>query len=110
MEPNLDKIEYRVVLVDPGSRRILVQTERLAFRLVRVSIPARARVARQLRTGLLLQWGIEVVILDFLSAGDASTPCVVAELLTTNDSVHFRAVTAFDISNDGLSDQERLYL
>jgi hypothetical protein len=110
MEPNLDEIEYRVVLVDPGSRRILVQTERLAFRLVRVSIPTGTRIARQLRTGLLRRWGIAVVILDFLSVGDASTPCVIAELLTTNNPVHFPAVSAVDISNDELSDRERMHL
>jgi hypothetical protein len=110
MEPNLGEIEYRVVLVDPGSRRILVQTERLAFRLVRVSIPAGTRVARQLRRELLRRWGIGVVVLDFLSLSDAGTPCVVAELLTIHDPVHFPAVSAFDVSNDDLSDQERAHL
>jgi hypothetical protein len=110
MELNLDEIEYRVVPVDPGSRRILVHEEGPAFQLLRVSIPAGTRVARQLRTEMLRQWGIDVVVLDYLSVSEGSTPCVVAELLTTNNPVHFPAVCAAEISNDELSDQERMHL
>jgi hypothetical protein len=110
MELNLDEIEYRVVLVDPRSRRILVRKEGHAFQLLRVSIPAGTRVARQLRTELLQQWAIGVVILDFLLVSDGTTPCVVAELVTSNDPVHFPAVRAVDISSDELSDQERMHL
>ena len=110
MELNLDEIEYRVVLVDPRSRRILVRKEGHAFQLLRVSILAGTRVARQLRTELQRQWGIGVVILDFLSVSDGSTPCVVAEILTTNNPVHFPAVRVVEISNDELSDQERIHL
>jgi hypothetical protein len=110
MELNLDEIEYRVVLVDPRSRRILVHTEGPAFRLPRVSIPAGTRVARQLRKELLRQWGIEVVILDFLLVSGGSIPSVVAEILTTNTPIHFPAVHTAEISNDELSDQERVHL
>jgi hypothetical protein len=110
MEPNLDEIEYRVVLVDPGSRRILVHKEGRAFQLLRVSIPAGTRVARQLRMELLRQWGIGVVILDFLSVRDGGTPCVIAELVTTNNPVHFPAVRAVEISNNELSEQEHTHL
>ena len=110
MEPNLDEIEYRVVLVDPGSRRILVHTEGLAARLLRVSIPTGARVARQLRMKLLRQWGIETVILDILFASEGGTACVIAELLAANSPFHFPAMRAIEISNDELSEQERTHL
>jgi hypothetical protein len=110
MEPNLDEIEYRVVLVDPGSRKILVHTEGPAFHLLRMSILAGTRVARQLRTELLRQWGIGVVILDFLSVSEGSTPCVVAELLTSNNPVHFPAMHETEISDNELSEQERTHL
>jgi hypothetical protein len=110
MEANLDVIEYRVVLIDPASRRVLVLTEGPVFRLLRVSIPARARVARQLQRELLRKWGIGLVILDFLSIGEDDTPCVVAELLTTGPSAHFLTASADQIPNNELSDQERMYL
>jgi hypothetical protein len=47
MEVNVDEIEYRVVLVDPGSRRIVVHKEVRAFRPLRPSIPAGIRVLRK---------------------------------------------------------------
>jgi hypothetical protein len=110
MELNLDEIEYRVVPVDPESRRILVHKKGTASQLLRVSIPVGTRAARRLRTEMLRQWGMGVVVLDYLSVTEGGTPCVVVELLTTSNPVHFPAVRAAEISNDELSDQERMHL
>jgi hypothetical protein len=110
MEPNLDVVEYRVVLVDPASRRVKVHAEGSVFHVLRVSIPVGTRAARELRTELLRKWGIRVVILDFLSIGDGNAPCVVAELLTTNTPVHFPAARVDEIPDGELSEQEREHL
>jgi aminoglycoside phosphotransferase len=110
MEANLEVVEYRVVLIDPGSRKVLGHTEGSVFHLLRVSIPARTRVARQLRVELLRRWGIGVVVLDLLSFGEDDTPCAVAELLKTNPPVHFPAVRVDEIPDDELSELERTQL
>jgi hypothetical protein len=110
MEANPDVVEYRVVLVDPASRRVLGQAGGSTFRVLRVSIPVRARVARHLGTEMLRKWGIRVVILDFLSTGEDGDPCVVAELLTTISPLHFSAASADEVPNDELSDHERMHL
>jgi hypothetical protein len=110
MEANLNVVEYRVVLIDPVSRSVLGHTEGSVFRLLRVSIPTGARVARQLRAELLRKWGVGAVILEFLSTIEGSTPCVVAELLKTDTRIHFSAASVDDISDAELSDPERTKL
>jgi Phosphotransferase enzyme family len=107
MEANLNVVEYRVVLIDPGSRKVLGHTDGSVFRLLRVCIPSGARAARQLRAELLRKWGIGAVILEFLSANEGSRPCVVVELLKTDTRIQFSAASVDDISDADLSEPER---
>lgn len=109
-ELNLDTVEYRVVLVDPISRGVLARDEEKSARVLRVSIPLRARAVRQVRTELQRSWGIAAVILDFLSAGNNVSPCVVAELLATSIPAGFRVVSAGEIASGELAEQERTHL
>ena len=110
MEANLNVVEYRVVLIDPATRKILGQAEGSVFHVLRVSIPVGARVARQVRAELLRKWSIGAVILDFLSLGEGSTSCVVAELVKTDTSVHFSAASPDEIPDTDLSEPERTNL
>ncbi len=109
-EPNLETIEYRVVLVDPVSRRVLARGEDGSFSVLRVSIPPRTRAVRQVRTELQRLWGIAVVILDFLSSGNGNSPSVVAELLMTYVPPGFCVVHAEEIASEQLAEQERAQL
>jgi hypothetical protein len=109
-EPNLDNVEYRVVLIDPISRGVLARDEDRSVRVPRVSIPPRSRAVRQVQTELQRSWGIAVVILDFLSAGHNVSPCVVAELLATSIPTGFRVVPAGEIASEELAEQERTQL
>jgi len=97
MEANLDVVEYRIILIDPASRKILGYKEDSKFRILRVSIPIATRIARQLRAELLRKWGIGAAILDFPSINEGSTPCAVAELLKTDIPVHFSAARPDEI-------------
>ena len=110
IEADCDVVEYRVVLIDPESRRFLGHTEGSVFRLLRVSIPIRTRVARQMRAELLRKWGIGAAILDFLPITEHSTPCVVAELLKTDTPVHLSSARADEIPDADLSKTERTNL
>jgi hypothetical protein len=106
----LDTVEYRVVLVDPVSRRVLASEENGLFRVPRISIPRGTRVARQIQTELKRSWCMAIVMLDFLSAANGNSPCVVAEILMTSIPNGFRAMSAEQIANDELSDEERIRL
>jgi Phosphotransferase enzyme family len=109
-EANLDTVEYRVVLVDPVSRGVLAREEDGSFCVLRVSIPPRTRAVRQVRAKLERSWGIAVVILDFLSAGHNTSPCVVAELLMPSIPTGFRVVSAGEIASEELAEPERTHL
>ncbi|HEY1500926.1 MAG TPA: phosphotransferase [Acidobacteriaceae bacterium] len=109
-ELDLDTVDYRVVLVDPVSQGVLTRDEDRSFRVLRVSIPTRTRAVRQVRTELQRSWGIAVVILDFLSAGHSTSPCVVAELLTASIPAGFRVVSAGELASEELTEQERTHL
>ena len=110
MEANLDVVEYRIILIDPASRKILGYKEDSKFRILRVSIPIATRIARQLRAELLRKWGIGAAILDFPSINEGSTPCAVAELLKTDIPVHFSAARPDEIPDADLSEPERTNL
>jgi hypothetical protein len=110
MESNLDVVEYRVILIDPTSRRVLGHTEGSVFHLLRVSIPAGSRIARRLRVEMLRKWGIDVVVLDLLPNGEGNTSCAVAELLKTDTPIRFSAARADEIPDDELAEPERTQL
>jgi hypothetical protein len=107
MEANLDVVEYRVVLIDPASRKVLGHMEGPVFRLLRVAIPVGTRVTRELRAGLLRKWGIDAVILDFPPIREGGTLCVVAELRKCDTPVHLSAANADEIPDAELSGSER---
>jgi hypothetical protein len=110
MESNLDIVEYRVILIDPTSRRVLGHTEGSVFHLLRVSIPTGSRIARRLRVEMLRKWGIDVVVLDLLPNGEGNTSCAVAELLKTDTPIRFSAARADEIPDNELTEPERTQL
>jgi Phosphotransferase enzyme family len=110
MESNLDVVEYRVILIDPTSRRVLGHTEGSVFHLLRVSIPAGSRIVRRLRAEMLRKWGIGVVVLDLLPNGEGNTSCALAELLKTDTPIRFSAARADEIPDNELTEPERTQL
>jgi hypothetical protein len=110
MESNLDVLEYRVLLIDPTSRRVLGHKEGSVFHLLRVSIPSGSRIARQLRVEMLRKWGIDIIVLDLLQNREGNTSCAVAELLKTDTPIRFFAACAHQIPDDELTEPERTQL
>jgi hypothetical protein len=83
-EPTLETIEYRAVLVEPDTRRVLAVDALGGFCLPRVRIPRWTRPAEQIQRAIRVKWGLCVLVLDFFSAQNGCLCCAVAELLFPN--------------------------
>jgi hypothetical protein len=82
---NDDSSECRVILIDPGSHRILVSSENGQQRLMRVEIPSKTRTGQQLQRALREKWSVNAFILEILGCGRMPR-LVLAEAL--NDERH----------------------
>lgn len=102
--------EYRVVLVDPESRGLCVLERGGEYRLIRVTVAQRTRLARQLQEALRNVWGLTVMILDCLTMDDAASPYVFAELLHGKLAGELRGIQLEQIPDDELSERERASL
>jgi hypothetical protein len=106
----IDMNEYRVVLVDPESRKVCALERGNEYRLIRVDVPQRTRLARELQEALRSTWGLTAMILDCLTTDDSLSPCAVAEILHGELPAGFRAVQLEQIASDELSEQQRVLL
>jgi hypothetical protein len=109
-EETLETMEYRLVLVEPGSRKVLTLDGNESRRLPRVRIPMRARPAEQLRKASKSAWGLDVLILDFFPSHDNSPSGAVAELLGQSAGDEFTLVEPMSIGIHELSEQQRAHL
>jgi hypothetical protein len=80
-ETILETTEYRVVLVQPNSRKILALGVTGGYRLPRARIQTWARPAEQFLKALRGTWGLHVLVLDILRAQEGSPSCAITELL-----------------------------
>lgn len=101
-----ERLEFRVVLVDPASYAVLVLDTADGYRLPRVRIPRWLRPAQQLRKKIQATWGVNVVILNIVMADRSSGSYVVAEPLMPVRSSDFKAVVASQLSPSELSERE----
>lgn len=104
----LEGMEFRVILIDPESRRWV--TSGRPHKLVRVSIPRKTRYVRQVQLALQRTLGIAALVVEFLSIHEDGSSCVVAELLRTVPSAEFREVAPNEIPDEELSEGERVRL
>lgn len=107
---SIDTNEYRVFLVDPGSRGLCVLERGNEYRLIRVTVAQRTRLARQLQEALRNTWGLTVIILDWLTTEDGTSPCALAELLHGELPAEFSGIQPEQLPNDELSERERALL
>ncbi|WP_035352143.1 phosphotransferase [Edaphobacter aggregans] len=103
----IDTNEYRVLLVDPESRGLCALERGGEYRLIRVAVAQRTRLARELQKTLRDAWGLAVLILDILTTEDSMSPCAVAELLHGELPAEFRGIQPEQLPSDELSEQER---
>jgi hypothetical protein len=107
---SIDTNEYRVVLIDPESRGMCALARGGEYRLIRVTVAQRTRLARQLQEALRNTWGLTVMILDCLTMEDGTSPCAFAELLHGGLPAEFRCIQPEQLPSDELSEQEHASL
>lgn len=72
---------YRLVLVCPSTRRILVEGRGKSKALPRVSIPRWTRAAEKLTELIECRWGMKAIVLDFLGDRPGHGSIVIVELI-----------------------------
>ena len=104
-----ETVEFRVVLVEPESRAVLVIDAVDGYCLPRIRISQGTRSTKQICKAIKDMWGLHALIVEFVTMESGSTSCVVAELLnTTTAGFSLNAVELSDISDLELSEIERL--
>lgn len=103
-DATIESVEYQVILVQPGSRKVLTLE---GNRLPRVSVPARTRPAHQLQKRIKATWNVDVIVLDFLALSQGFPCSVLVEVLSTEDPMELKAVAWTQIHASDLSEQQR---
>ncbi len=62
-----DSMEYRVVLVEPDRREVLVQGLAGDSSLPRIRVPLCSRRAQELLTGIYAEWGLCAFVVDYVA-------------------------------------------
>jgi hypothetical protein len=107
---NIETIEYRVILVHRDSPAVLALKSVEGYHLPRVRISVWSRPARQLQNIFRSVWGLDVLMLDFLSAAGTTPSFIIAELLTEAPALDFKAIRLGDIPVYELPEEERARL
>jgi hypothetical protein len=100
-------IEYRVVLVQSDSRRVLALDAVGGFRLPRVKIPSWTRPAHQLQRTIKMTWNVNALCLDFLPSAKESSPVAVAEVLMIEGPIKLTPIALTQIHHTELSEPQR---
>ncbi|WP_263353402.1 aminoglycoside phosphotransferase family protein [Acidicapsa acidisoli] len=107
-ETILETIEYRLVLVQPETRKILALDSTGACHLPTVRVPPWTRPAEQLCKAAKNAWGLQIFVLDLLIDGTSSPNCAVAEVLFANRRTDLKAVRLDMIEDSKLNEEERV--
>jgi hypothetical protein len=103
-----ETVEYRIVMVEPRSRAILGFETQGRYRLPRVIISRSLRSAQQLATAAEIEWGLKVLILDFLSEPGDDAPIAAAIVRSiTRASLNLLKLPLEQISEIELPGKER---
>lgn len=78
------ELEYRLVLIVPASRKVLVVPTGEGNRLPTVQVPQGSRVAKELQRAIRCLWSLDVVFLDLLPSKDGCLPWAIAEVLCSD--------------------------
>jgi hypothetical protein len=103
--------EYRVALVLPVPRQVLVIDDSGNARLPRVDIPKQTRPAEEVIAAIAKHWRVKAVVVDFLKDESMPVPCAVVEVRTKEWRFRENGLVAVDLHKIGshdLSDRERI--
>ncbi|WP_158822477.1 phosphotransferase [Granulicella sp. S156] len=107
---NAEQEEFRVALVLPWSRMVLVDKHGETNRLPRISIPKQFRVAEQLTGVLQAIWAVRLIVLDLLPKSEELPSCAVIEVRGLESRVlpeGLMAVSVEDVTAQDLTQLER---
>jgi hypothetical protein len=76
--------QYRIVLVLPWSKKVLVERDSNGLRLPHVNIPKWTRPAEQLTKSIHEKWGLSSIVIDFLPQEQDMLACAVIEVRTSD--------------------------
>jgi hypothetical protein len=102
--------EYRLILILPGSRKMLAISSVDGYRLPSVRIPQWTRPAEQLQKATKAAWDLHVIVLDFLYPSEGSPVCAVAEVLLSNGNNDLMIIELAGLSTANLEEQQRKQL
>jgi hypothetical protein len=102
--------DYRLILVQPDSRKVLTIKTTDGHRLPSVGIPHWTRPAKELQKAIQATWKLHVIILDILASPDGGPFCAVAEVLPSEKSEELEAVAFEQLEISDLSEQQRTQL
>jgi hypothetical protein len=102
--------DYRLILVQPDSRKVLTIKTMDGHCLPSVGIPPWTRPAKELQRAIQARWKLHVIILDLLASPDGGPFCAVAEVLPSEKSAELGAVAFEQLEIPELSEQQRTQL
>jgi len=105
VEQLVEQVQYRIALVLPGSRRVLVQPRDGSPQLPRISVPRWTRVAEQLTMAIRHKWCLKSSVMIEILPGSQETPaCAVIEVFTDESKLLTGELVPLQL--DVLSDSE----
>lgn len=111
LQPNTDEsAEYRLILMLPESRKVLVSGTCNSGSLPSVRIPQRTRIARELQTAIHNRWKLDVIVLHLPRPENGGLPCAIAEVRLPKQPPCLRAVEITQLTAFGLSEKLRAQL
>jgi Phosphotransferase enzyme family len=103
-ETIVETTEYRLLLLLPESRKILVVSGVDGYRLPSIGVPQWTRHADQLRRAIQMTWKLCVFVLDFLPG---LPPCAVVEVFDQGQFPDLRAVSLETLQTSELTEEQR---
>ncbi len=79
--------QYRVALVQPRTRTLLVEVDSGALRLPLIDIPQRTRKAEQISKAIYERWGLRTVVIDMLESEAETDRSAAVEVLASNEEM-----------------------
>jgi hypothetical protein len=108
LKSTLETTEYRIVLVEPHRKMVLVLESNGTYCLPGVWISRNARPVELLVNSVEIELGLKVLILDFLSEPDDPTPCVAAVVLdATQARLNLLPMPLGDLQSIELTEKEQ---
>lgn len=78
---------YRVALVQPRTRTLLVEAHSGALRLPSIDIPRRTRKAEQISKAIHQRWGLRTVVIDMIESVAETARCAAVEVFVSNEEL-----------------------